>query len=107
MVIIFSVYQNGKYILEVVREVDLERHKTYCMTNRQGMGIFINAECIQRGYLSGWQVKHWKRRIELVINNNIISNIYPNIAYDINGNMETIPNNFKNVLEDNKPKWFI
>lgn len=64
MHLVVSVYMNGRYKYNVVRDEDLEEHIT-SIKNKQGKygnGLFVDGECIHQGYLSGEQVRNWTKR---------------------------------------------
>ena len=47
-----GVYSNGKYVVNIVKDEDLEWHIKYNKTFRFGRGLFIDGKCINQGYLS-------------------------------------------------------
>lgn len=58
-----GVYMNGRHVVNVVRDEDLEDHIWYNKTFRWGRGLFVDGKCVHRGYLGGEQVRNWEKRI--------------------------------------------
>lgn len=54
-----GVYYNGEYKINGVLPEDLAGHIQYNIKNRPGRALFLNGECIYRGYYT------WQEAIEL------------------------------------------
>lgn len=72
-----GVYANGRYVVNIVKDEHLKDHIEYNKTFRFGRGLFVDGECLNQGYLSGDQVKNWKKRIsEMNIDTSVSSEPY-------------------------------
>lgn len=58
-----GVYKNNQYKINIVREEDLEGHIEYNKIFRFGRGLFVDGECVYKGYLSDEQIEEWKKKI--------------------------------------------
>lgn len=58
-----GVYKNGEYVINVVRENDLESHIEYNQIFRFGRALFVDGKCVNQGYLSDDEIKNWTEKI--------------------------------------------
>ena len=58
-----GVYNNNQYKTNVVRHEDLESHIEYNKTWRFGRALFVDGECVNKGYLSDERIAEWTEKI--------------------------------------------
>lgn len=58
-----GVYANGEYKTNVVKDEHLEDHIEYNKTFRFGRALFVDGECVHKGYLSDERVVEWTEKI--------------------------------------------
>lgn len=59
-----GVYANGNHVINIVREEHISDHIDYNIHMRPGRALFIDGECINKGYLKDESVDKWKEKIK-------------------------------------------
>ena len=59
-----GVYANGDHIINIVRDEHIIGHIEYNQQFRPGRALFVNGECINKGYLKDESVDKWKEKIK-------------------------------------------
>jgi len=61
--ITIGVYANGDHVVNIVRPEHLQDHIEYNKVMRFGRALFVDGQCLNKGYLSKDAVESWRNSI--------------------------------------------
>jgi hypothetical protein len=62
-----GVYSNGEFKSNIVAPEHLADHIEYNKTNRFGRALFVNGECVYRGFISDELISEWEAKIPTMV----------------------------------------
>ena len=76
-----KVYSNGRHNVQYVKDEDLKKYYEFNKISKdRGAGIFVDGECIFKGYLANEMIRNWKKRIKQMMENDSVTKLN---KYDI------------------------